>query len=74
MTLSDIISTKNSKSPGKSREILLPEIRLAKTPLKTHLNDMVMFCDIIGLLTSKYRPDFFDLRCVTFRDTRDMSV
>jgi len=37
MTLSGIIPTKNSKSPGKSGVDFEPEARQAKIPLKTHM-------------------------------------
>jgi hypothetical protein len=64
MTLSGIISTKTSKSPGKSREVQgSPGWTSVQNIFKnTPEHDLDTFCDIISHLTSKYRPDFFGLR------------
>jgi hypothetical protein len=66
MTLSGIIYTKNSKSPGKPREVRgWTSVRKQGKPntfKNTPENDLDTFCDIISHLTSKYRPDFLGLR------------
>jgi len=60
MTFSDIISTKNSKSPGKSGSGLRSGNKVSQNTLKNSPEyDLDTFCDIISHSTSKYRPDFF---------------
>jgi len=69
MTLSGIISTKTSKSPGKSGEVqgspgkygggLRSGNKVSQNTFKnTPEDDLDTLCDIISHLTSKYRPDF----------------
>ncbi len=59
MTLSGIISTKTSKSPGKSRGGLRSGNKVSQNTFKnTPEYDLDTFCDIISHLKSKYRPDF----------------
>ena len=60
MTLSDIIFTKNSKSPGESGQVrggLQFWNKVIKNTVYTSEYDLDY--DIISHLTSKYRPDFF---------------
>jgi len=75
MTLSGIITTKTSKSPGKSKEVQgNPESpgkfgggfrsgnKVSQNTFKnTPEDDLDTFCDIISHLTSKYRPGFLRL-------------
>jgi len=63
ITLSDIISTKTCKSPGKSGGGLQSGNKVSQNTSKnTPEDDLDTFCDIISHLTSKYRPDFLVLR------------
>jgi len=63
MTLSGKISTKTSKSPGKSWGGLRSGNKVSQNAFKnTPGDDLDTFCDIISHLTSKYRPDFLGLR------------
>ena len=66
MTLSVIINTKTSKSPGKSGKVRGGLRSGNKVSQKTFKNtpedDLDTCCDIISHLTSKYRPDFLELR------------
>ena len=75
MTLSDIISTKTSKSPGKSMEVrggLRSGNKVSQNTFKnTPEDDLDTFCDIISHLTSKYRPDFLGLRKLLDRSGPD---
>ena len=59
MTLSGIIYTRTSLSPGKSGFGLWSGNKVSQNTFKnTPEDDMDTFCDIISHLTSKYRPDF----------------
>ena len=62
MTLSDIISTKNSKIPEKSRKVrgcLRSVNKVSQNTFKiTPEDDLDTFCAIISHLTSKYHSDF----------------
>ncbi len=72
MTLSGIISTKNSKSPGKSGGGLRSGNKVSQNTFKnTPEDDLDMFCDMISHLASKYRPDFLGLRKLLDRSGPD---
>jgi len=67
MMLSGIISTKTSKSPGKSSEVqevrggLRSGNKVSQNTFKsTPEDDLDTIFNIISHLTSKYRPDFGD--------------
>jgi len=79
MNLSGIISTKTSKSPGKSSGVqrspgksgggLRSGNKVSQNTFKnTPEDDLDTFCDIISHLTSKYHPDLLGLR-KTLRNT-----
>ncbi len=60
MSLSDIISTKKSKSPRKSRGGFRSGNKVIQNTIKnTPEEELDTFCIIINHLTSKYRLNFF---------------
>ena len=66
MTLSGLISTKTSQSPGKCGKVrggLRSWNKVSQNTFKnTPEDDLDTLCDVISHLTSKYRPDLLGLR------------